>query len=88
MSLSIRKCKFCKEPGLNIDRSVAVNPYYSYNIRSVSSPIDLKDIAYIDIEEKFICPKCGQINTNIYDLNLDQEDMKYLVNKRLEREDK
>lgn len=88
MSLSVRKCKFCKEPGLSIERSVAVNPYYSYNIRSETCPIDLKDTAYIDIEEKFICPKCGQLNTNNYDLNLDQEDMKYLVNKRLEIEGK
>ena len=86
MSLSIRKCKFCKEPGLSIDRSVAVNPYYSYNIESITNPIDLKDIVYISIEEKFICPYCGQINTNTYDLNLDQEDMKYFVNKKLERE--
>ena len=88
MSMSVRKCKFCKEPGFSVEKTVAVNPYYSYNIRSITSPIDLNSISYIDIEEKFICPNCGQTIINIYDLNLDQEDMKYLVNKRLEREGK
>ena len=39
MSVSIRKCKFCKEPGFSVEKTVAVNPYYSYNIRTITNAI-------------------------------------------------
>jgi hypothetical protein len=86
--MSLRKCKFCYVSGTKVSNGVDVNPYYSYNIRSVSSHLNFSSAAYIDIEEKFICPSCGQLNINTYDLSLDQEDMRYFVNKKLEREDK
>lgn len=86
--MSMRECKFCYINGTKIQNRVDVNPYYSYDIRSITNPAELKDIAYIDIEEKFICPKCGQTIINIYNLTLDQEDMKYLINKYIEGRDR
>lgn len=81
--MSMRKCDFCKEPGLSINRLVDVNPHYSYNVRSVKSPVDFHDISYIDIEEKFICPYCGRVNVKTYDFTPSQEDLKYFVDKRV-----
>ena len=84
--MSMRECKFCYVDGTKAQSRVDVNPYYSYNIRSITSPIDLKDIAYIDIEEKFICPKCGQINVKTYDFSPSQQDMKYFVDELINKE--
>lgn len=80
----MRKCDFCREPGLSISRSVNVNSYYSYSIRSETSPVDLHDIPYIDIEEKFICPYCGRVNVKTYSFTPDQRDLKYFVDKIVE----
>ena len=85
--MSMRKCDFCKEHGLSISRFVDVNPHYSYNIRSVRSPVDFHDILYIDIEEKFICPYCGRVNVKTYDFTPDQEALKYFVDKIIEGAD-
>ena len=79
--MSLRKCNFCKEPGFSTSRFVDVNPHYSYNIRNMTSPVDLHDIPYIDIEEKFICPYCGRINVKTYEFTPSQEDLKYFVDK-------
>ena len=88
MSLSIRKCKFCKEPGFSVEKTVSVNPYYSYNIRTVTNQIALQSDVYLDIEESFVCPICGNINVNTYYFNPTTEDLHYFVDKKLERESK
>ena len=84
--MSLRKCDFCKEPTFGVvNKVVNVNPYYSYNIRSVKSPEYLCDIPNVDIEEKFICPKCGQINIKTYSFTPNQEDLKYFVDKLISK---
>lgn len=88
MSLSVRKCNFCKEPGLSIQKTVTVNPYYSYNVRTVTNPMDLRPDSYLDIEESFVCPICGNINVNTYDFHPTTEDLHYFIDRKLEREDK
>ena len=88
MSVSIRKCKFCKEPGLSVQKSIAVNPYYSYNVRTVVNPMNSRTDVYLDIEESFVCPACGNINVNNYNFYPTTEDLHYFVDKKLEREDK
>lgn len=88
MSISIRKCKFCKEPGLSVEKTVAVNPYYSYSVRTVTNPMSLRPDTYLDIEESFVCPVCGKMNVNSYDFYPTIEDLHYFVDKKLEREDK
>lgn len=88
MSVSIRKCKFCREPGLSIEKSVAVNPYYSYGVRTIVDPMSLRTDAYLDIEESFVCPVCGKVNVNNYDFHPSVEDLHYFVDKKLEREEK
>ena len=88
MSVSLRKCKFCKEPGFSVEKTVAVNPYYSYHIRTVTNPMNLRPDTYLDIEESFVCPICGGINVNNYDFYPTTEDLHYFVDRKLEREDK
>ena len=88
MSVSLRKCNFCKEPGLSLQRVVAVNPYYSYNVRTITNPMNLQADAYLDIEESFVCPVCGNINVKTYNFYPTNEDLHYFVDKKLEREDK
>ena len=85
--MSMRRCDFCKEQGLSISRFVDVNPHYSYNIRSVKSPVAFHDIPYIDIEEKFICPYCGRVNVKTYEFTPSQEDLKYFVDKLVGEDD-
>ena len=88
MNVSLRKCNFCKEPGLSLQRAVAVNPHYSYNVRTITNPVNLQADAYLDIEESFVCPVCGNINVNTYNFYPTTEDLHYFVDKKLEREDK
>jgi hypothetical protein len=88
MSVSIRKCSFCREPGFSVEKTVAVNPYYSYNVRIVTNPINLQPDTYLDIEESFVCPVCGNINVNTYAFQPTVEDLHYFVDKKLEREEK
>lgn len=88
MSVSIRKCKFCREPGFSVEKTITVNPYYSYNVRIVNNPMSLKENIYLDIEESFVCPVCGNINVNNYDFHPTTEDLHYFVDKKLEREEK
>ena len=81
MSVSLRKCKFCKEPGFSVEKTVAVNPYYSYHIRTVTNPMNLRPDTYLDIEESFVCPICGGINVKTYEFTPSQEDLKYFIDK-------
>ena len=83
--MSMRECEFCYVGGTKAQSRVDVNPHYSYIIRNMTSPVDLHNIPYIDIEEKFICPKCGQINVKTYSFTPNQEDLKYFVDKLISR---
>lgn len=86
--ITTRKCRFCKEPGLSVEKTVAVNPYYSYCVRTVTNPMNLQPDTYLDIEESFVCPVCGKINVNTYAFLPTTEDLHYFVDKKLEREGK
>ena len=86
--MSMRKCKFCYVPGTKVSSTVDVNPYYSYSARTVTNPMDLRSDIYLDIEESFVCPICGNINVNNYDFHPTTKDLHYFVDKKLEREDK
>lgn len=88
MSVSIRKCKFCREPGFSVERLVEVNPYYSYNTRYLKDDISFEGSAYLDITESFICPCCGNTNISTYSFNPTSEDLHYFIDKKLEREDR
>lgn len=75
--LSQRKCPFCSTGSATDD--IFVNPYYSYKVKCISNPIEIGFISIIAITEKFVCPVCGRVLENSYDVKLGHNTMQEII---------
>ena len=81
---SIRECKYCLEPGFSIPNRVMVTPHYNYRVRTGINPTSSSEISTVVITERFICPSCGELVVNDYEIDLTQKDMQFIVDNIVE----